>query len=54
MEALAKDLENEENYEKQQEILKSINSLLETLRKKSKINNKVFMLKSVFSNYNEQ
>ena len=30
---LSKELENEKNHEKQQEILKSINSLLETLEK---------------------
>jgi UPF0148 protein len=33
MESLAKDLEQERDFEKQQEILKSINSLLETLEK---------------------
>ena len=33
METLSKDLEQENNHEKQQEILKSINSILETLEK---------------------
>lgn len=33
MESLSKDLENESDHEKQQEILKSINSVLETLEK---------------------
>jgi len=33
MESLSKDLENEADHEKQQEILKSINSVLETLEK---------------------
>ncbi len=33
MESLSKELEQENNYEKQQEILKSINSLLETMKK---------------------
>ena len=37
LESLSKELELEKNHEKQQEILKSINSLLETLEK---INNK--------------
>ncbi len=32
-ESLSKDLENESNHEKQQEILKSINSLLDTLER---------------------
>ena len=33
LESLSKELEQEKNHEKQQEILKSINSLLETLEK---------------------
>lgn len=33
IESLSKDLENEFDHEKQQEILKSINSILETLEK---------------------
>ena len=33
IESLSKDLENESDHEKQQEILKSINSILETLEK---------------------
>ncbi|MDH3311978.1 MAG: autoantigen p27 domain-containing protein [Nitrosopumilus sp.] len=33
IESLSKELEEEENHEKQQEILKSINSVLETLEK---------------------
>lgn len=33
MESLSKELEQESNYEKQQEILKTINSVLETLEK---------------------
>ena len=33
IESLSKDLENESDHEKQQEILKSINSVLETLEK---------------------
>ena len=33
MESLTKELEKENNHEKQQEILKSINSLLETMKK---------------------
>ena len=33
LESLSKEIENESNHEKQQEILKSINSLLETLEK---------------------
>ncbi|MFQ5782032.1 MAG: Sjogren's syndrome/scleroderma autoantigen 1 family protein [Nitrosopumilus sp.] len=33
LESLSKELESESNHEKQQEILKSINSLLETLEK---------------------
>ena len=37
MESLSKELEQEKNYEKQQEILKSINAVLET---KGKINKK--------------
>ena len=36
MESLSKELEQEKNYEKQQEILKSINSLLETMEKINK------------------
>ena len=36
---LSKELEEESNYEKQQEILKTINSLLETLEKSKTINN---------------
>ncbi|MDH3657426.1 MAG: autoantigen p27 domain-containing protein [Nitrosopumilus sp.] len=35
---LSKELEEESNYEKQQEILKTINSLLETLEKSKTIN----------------
>jgi len=33
LESLSKELEEEENHEKQQDILKSINLMLETLRK---------------------
>ena len=33
IESLSKELENEKNHEKQQEILKTINSILETIKK---------------------
>ena len=53
IEHLSKELEQENDHEKQQLILKSINLLLETMEKMKK-DNKVFMLKSVFSSCNEQ